>query len=131
MNKISYHIQIKWSENLFLHEMSIESKGDKANVFNSFSEFNQVLHLASTQVTIQGGYDKVAFIVIANTERAPLQYEGRFDLHHFSLQQETSNGQISLKQHMLDFCKYVNKHNMFSEDLKKSATEWLSFLTTR
>ena len=130
MNKVFYHIQIKWSENSFLNEMSIEVKGDKAHIFDSFIEFNRTLSLASTCVSLSGGYDKVSFVVMANKEGITMKYEGRFDLHHFSKRQETTTGVISLKQHMLDHCKHVLGHSTLSEELKKSAAEWLSFLVS-
>lgn len=129
MNKIFFNIQIKWSENLFLDAMSIDSKGENARIFKTFSEFNKVLDTASIDAPTTGCYDKVSFIVTANKDGVDLQYEGRFDLRHFSKLQGTSTGDISLKQHMIDHCKYVCGNIIFS-DQHKEAMQWLSLLET-
>ncbi len=123
-------IQIKWSENLFLHKLSIEHKGERARVFNSFFDFDCAMRRAAVTAPATGGYDKTTFIVEAVIDGVTDEYIGRFDLHHISQPQETSTRKISLKQHMIDHCKYVceNKKDTMPEVYLFGAKQWLDFL---
>lgn len=102
-------IRIKWSESEFLHGMSIEAEGCNAKRFNSIFKFDHVLSLASLVAPKNGCYNKTTFIVDAAIEGKPVQYEGRIDLRHTSLRQETSTGVISTRQHIIDHCQHVCK----------------------
>jgi hypothetical protein len=115
-------IQIIWSENGNLHNESIEAQGHAAKIFNSFDEFDLALIAAASMRTREGGYDKTKFIVSYGAE----QYEGRFDLHSITEEQETSTGKVSLSQHIKDHCTWLVKNN---SDFALAAQSWLDYLT--
>ena len=66
-------IQIQWSENILLHDLSIEEQGNNARVFTSFAEFDEVLRLGAADAPRSGCYDKIKFI------RSSLQKSDRED----------------------------------------------------
>lgn len=119
-------IQIVWSENQLLHDLSIELQKELAMEFNTFEEFDAVLLEASTQSVVSPGcYDKTKFLVTYRTDT----YKGRIDLKPAGCRQETSTGEISLAQHMKDNLNYtLSGKTKFSTEIIEGAKEWLNYL---
>ena len=113
-------LKIIWSENQYLHDMSIEND---AKIFRSLDEFDNALMCAAESAP-KLGYDKTKFIINYKGD----EYIGRLDLHHISQQQETSTGKISSAQHIKDYVTYLlnqsDKYLPTPAD-KESAAIWL------
>lgn len=115
-------LKILWSENQYLHDMSIEND---AKIFRSLDEFDSVLIYAAKSVP-KIGYCKTKFV--AHYKGG--EYIGRFNLCHVSGRQGTSTGKISSAQHIKDYVTLLlsqgDRYLPTSAD-KKSAVIWLNF----
>lgn len=115
-------IKILWSEHSLLNRNSFEEYGKNAKVFKDFKDFDRELVYASRS-TPNFGYAKCAFLAKAGKH----EYEGRFDLHHYSCEQETSTGRISLAQWINDNVTYLKNHiKDYPSINKKELYFWLT-----
>ena len=115
-------IQIMWSDNEYLHNMSIDVLGRLCKIFTSFPEIDTALTVAASMRKRKDAYDTIQFTLRYGTE----QYEGYFYLHSLHEEQETSTGKISVSQSIKDYCTWeINNRCSF---YASRSQQWLNYL---
>ena len=86
-------VEFLWSEGL----------ADENIIVKTWQEADRILYEIAFNASKGGGYSKTSFRVTWQDDHS---HEGRVDIHHYTEQQETTTGYISLAQHIRDWLTF-------------------------